>query len=154
MKPGSTLLLRLAIGVIGLAVLALCVFALPEGIRSDHTGGYRWILLGLYVTAVPFYVALYQGWRLLGLIDKNQAFSQASVRALRTIQYCALGITGSFVVGMPYIYVVADRDDAPGVVALALVITFASFVIATFASLLRRLMQNAIAIKAENDLTV
>jgi hypothetical protein len=45
---------------------------------------------------------------------------------------------------------VADKDDAPGLVF----VPFASLVIAVFAAVLRRLLQEAINIKTENDLTV
>jgi hypothetical protein len=154
MKQVSTLFLRSVVFIIGLIVLAVCVFALPVGISSDETGGYRPILLGLYVAAVPFFAALYQTLKLLQYIDKNEAFSNLSIKALTFIKYCALAITTLFAVGMPYIYHVADKDDAPGVLALALVIAFASFVIATFAAVLQKLVQNAIDIKTENELTV
>lgn len=154
MNRGSTILLRTAVLFIGLVVLALCIFALPAGIRTDNVGGYRNILLGLYVPAVPFFYALYQAMKLLGYIDKNKAFSDLSVKALGIIKYCALIITGLFAAGMPYIFQVADMDDAPGVVAIGLIIIGASFVIATFAGVLQKLLRQAIEIKSENDLTV
>ena len=154
MKKGSTLILKGAVVVIGLIVLALCIFALPAGIASDNTGDYRPILLAMYVTAIPLYVALYQTLKHLGYIDKNKAFSELSVKALKNIKYCALVISGMYAAGMPYIYMVADQDDAPGVVALGLIIVFASAVIATATGVLQSLVQNAIDIKAENDLTV
>jgi hypothetical protein len=59
-----------------------------------------------------------------------------------------------FAAGMPYIFNVADKDDAPGVVAMALVIIFASLVIGVFAAVLQKLLQSVVAIKSENDLTV
>jgi hypothetical protein len=154
MKEGSTILLRLAIFVLGAAVLAVCIFALPAWILSDNTGYYRPILLGLYVTAIPFFIALYQALKLLGYIDGNKAFSELSVKALTNIKYCAITISALFTAGMPYIFIVADKDDAPGVVAIGLVIIGASAVIATFAALLQKLLKNAIDIKSENDLTV
>lgn len=146
--------LRGVVVIIGLIVLALCIFLLPAGIANDEVGGYRPILLGLYVPAIPFFFALYQTLKLLSYIDKNKAFSDLSVRALRSIKYCAVTITALFSAGMPYIYTVADRDDAPGVLAIALVITVASAAIAVFAAVLQKLLQNAIDIKSENDLTV
>lgn len=154
MKQGSTFILRGVVIFIGLVVLALCVLALPAGLISDKTGYYRPILLGLYVPAVPFFYALYQALRLLGYIDQNKTFSLASVGALSTVKYCALIICALFTGGMPYIFYAADRDDAPGVVALGFVIIGASFVIATFAGVLQKLLQNAIELKSENDLTV
>lgn len=154
MKQGSTLILRGTLLVIALVVLSLCVFALPEGISSDATGMYRPILWGLYVPAIPFFIALYEATKLLGFIDENNAFSDLSVKALTNIQYCAMTVSVLFVAGMPYIYMVADRDDAPGVVLVGLVIIGASAVIATFAALLQKLLKNAIDIKSENELTV
>ena len=48
----------------------------------------------------------------------------------------------------------AEIDDAPGIIVIGLVIIFASMVIAVFAAVLQRLLQEAIDIKSENDLTV
>jgi hypothetical protein len=154
MKQGSTVFLRGVVYLLGLIVLALCVFALPAGISSDQTGMYRPILLGLYVPAIPFFWALYWALKLLDYIDHNKAFSELSVNALTQIKYCAITISALFAAGLPYIYVVADRDDAPGALAIGLVITFASVVIATFAAVLQKILKDAIAIKSENDLTV
>ncbi len=154
MERGSTFFLRVAIVMIGLIVLGLCVFALPQTIGSFDIGGYDPILLGMYIPAIPFFIALHQGWKLLGNIDKNEAFSVSSVGAFRTIKYCALTISGLYAAGMPYVFYVADKDDAPGVVAIGIVIIGASFVIATAAAVFQKLVQNAVDIKSENDLTV
>ncbi|HET8883861.1 MAG TPA: DUF2975 domain-containing protein [Candidatus Saccharimonadales bacterium] len=154
MKRGSTIFLRGVVILIGLFILALCVFALPLAINSGQTGDYRPILFGLYVPAIPFFFALYQALKLLNYIDHNQAFSVGSVSAFKFIKYSALIISALFIAGLPYIAQVAQADDAPGVLAIGLVIVFASFVIATFAAVLQRLVQNAVDIKSENDLTV
>lgn len=156
MKRGSTIILRGAVILIGLVVLGLCIFALPPAIISELARDFDYgpIFVGLYVPAIPFFFALYQALLLLGYIDKNKAFSELSVKSLKYIKYCALTISALFVAGFPYVFYLADRDDAPGVAAIGLVIIFASFVIATAAGVFQRLFQNAIDIKAENDLTV
>jgi len=154
MKPGSTLILKGTVIAMGLVVLALCAIVLPAGIRTDQTGFYRPILFGMYVTAVPFFIALYQTMKLLSYIDTNQAFSDLSVKALKNIKYCAIIIAALYAAGLPYIYLVADRDDAPGVMLLGLVFTCAPIVIAVFAAVLQTLLHHAIQIKSENDLTV
>lgn len=153
MERGSTTILRLAVLAIGLVVLTLCVGLVL--LATDGEQNYRnpvWI--GLLVAAVPFYVALFQTLKLLNYIDKNKAFSGLSVRALKKIKHCGLIISGLFAAGSPYIMYVAQKDDAPGLFAIALVIIGASFSVAVFAAVLQRLLQNAIAIKKENDLTV
>ena len=55
---------------------------------------------------------------------------------------------------MPLFYLIAEMDDAPGIILIGLVLIFASMVIAVFAAVLQRLLQEAIDIKSENDLTV
>lgn len=154
MKKGSTIILRAVILLIGLIALGLCTILFPIGISTDQTGWYRPLLIGLYVPAIPFFIALFQGWKLLSYIDKNRPFSEQSINALSKIKYSAVIISALFTGGMPYIFWVADKDDAPGVVAIGLIIIFAAFVIATFAAVLQKLIQNAIAIKQENELTV
>lgn len=154
MNKGSTLLLRLVIALIVIAVLALCIIVLPAGILSDKTGYYRPILIGMYIPAIPFFIGVIQAWRLLDNIDKNKAFSQDSVNALRKIKLSAFSISALYAAGMPYIFYAADRDDAPGVVAIGFVIIFAAFVVATSSGLFQSLLQNAVDLKSENDLTV
>ncbi|TWM36728.1 hypothetical protein CHCC14819_1760 [Bacillus licheniformis] len=108
----------------------------------------------LYAAAIPFYFALYQAFKLLSYIDQNKAFSELSVRALKNIKYCAITISILFAAGMPLFYLIAEMDDAPGIILIGLVLIFASMVIAVFAAVLQRLLQEAIDIKSENDLTV
>ncbi len=153
MRKGSTLVLRGAVILLGLVVLALCVgigFLITDGKQNYRTP----IWVGLYVAAVPFYFALYQTIKLLDYIENNTVFSELSVKALKNIKRSALAISGLFVAGSPYIFHVAQKDDAPGLFAFALIIVGASFVIVTAAAVLEKLLQNAIDIKSENDLTV
>jgi hypothetical protein len=157
MKKGSTLFLRGAIVLIGLIVLGICTIALPLLIKAEINGAdfdFGYLFIGLYISAIPFFIALYQSMLLLKYIDKNATFSDLGVQALKKIKYCGLSISGIFILGMPYIFYLAQLDDAPGLAALGLVIIFASFVIATFAGLLQKLLKNAIDIKSENELTV
>ena len=154
MKPSSTLLLRLAVLIIGAAVLTLCVLIFIVSMDPVDSGAYWPILIGLYLPTIPFFYALYQSWKLLNNINKSIAFSESSINALNRIKYCAISITLIFSAGMPYIFIVAQEDDAPGVVLISLIVIFASFIIATFAALLQKLFKEALAIKSENELTV
>ena len=154
MRNGSPLFLKLIISIIGLAVFTLCVFLLWAMAGSQEAGDYLPVLVGMYVAAVPFFFALFQTWKLLIYIDKSEAFSELSVKALKNIKYCAIVISAVYAATMPFIVQVADKDDAPGAAALGLVIIFASLVVATFAAVLQRLLHDAIEIKTENELTV
>ncbi|KYD16710.1 hypothetical protein B4119_0276 [Parageobacillus caldoxylosilyticus] len=48
----------------------------------------------------------------------------------------------------------AEVDDAPGIILIGMVIIFGCMVVAVFASILQKLLKNAIDIKSENDLTI
>jgi hypothetical protein len=154
MKGSSTLFLKVVVILIGIGVLALCATILSVVTRADMVGMYRPILIGLYVPAIPFFIAFYQSLKLLRYIDTGKAFSGLSVTALGHIKRCAASIGALFIVGMPYIFMVADKDDAPGVVLIGLVIMAASLVIAVFSAVLQKLLREALSLKSENDLTV
>ena len=108
----------------------------------------------MLIAAVPFFHGLYQALLLLRYIDSNTAFSELSVKAIQNIKYCAFTISVLYAAGMPYIIYVADKDDAPGAVLMGLVFIFAPLITSVFAAVLEKLLQNAIDIKKENDLTV
>ena len=150
MKKYSTIFLRIAVILIGLPVLALCIFWLPS--VADYFN-YP-ILIGLYASALSFFYALYQALKLLSYIDNSKAFSELSVTALKHIKYCAIAISIIYAILIPFLYPIADADDAPGLMGFPLMIIFASSVIGVFAAVLQRLLQDAIDIKSENDLTV
>lgn len=156
----ETLFLKVVIFLMAIPVLAACIFVLPmlssliAEIMPKHTYLQYPFLIAMYATAVSYFVALYQALKLLTFIDNNTAFSELSVKALKNIKYCAITISALYVLCMPIIFIMAEIDDAPGLAAIGLIITFGSFVIAIFAAVLQKLLKNAIEIKSENDLTV
>jgi hypothetical protein len=158
MKRCSTIFLRIAVIFIGIPVLALCIFGVSwlanNPVNPDYAHILYPVLIGIFVSAIPFFVALYQVLKLLSYIGKNKAFSELSVKALKNIKYCAIVISTLYVVMMPFVYLIAEKDDAPGLIIMGMVPIFASMIIAVFAAVLQRLFQDAIDIKSENDLTI
>ncbi|MBD3109619.1 DUF2975 domain-containing protein [Bacillus sp. AGMB 02131] len=154
----ETLFLKAAVLLLGLPVLAFSVVALPMLMNNPVNPAYAHMLypmvLILYITVIPYFIALYQAFQLLNYIDKNQAFSEVSVKALNKIKYCAITISALYIVMLPFTFFVADQDDAPGLILFGLFPIFASMVIAIFAAVLQKLLNNAIQIKSENDLTI
>ncbi|GKV67187.1 MULTISPECIES: DUF2975 domain-containing protein [unclassified Sporosarcina] len=158
MKRGTTLILKIAVFLIGIPVLTFCLMGLPWLIKNPANPEYANMLypivIIMYISAIPYVAALYQAFRLLRYIDRNEAFSSISVRALKNIKYCAVSISILYVIGMPFFFLLGDKDDAPGVVLIGLIIIFASMVVSVFAAVLQKLLKEAIDIKSENDLTV
>ncbi len=153
MKQGSTLFLKVVIYAFGLAVLGICVIIVGVSI-SGNAGIFLPMMLVMLLAAIPFFFGLYQGLLLLRYIEKNTAFSNLSVRAITNIKYCAFTISVLYAAGMPFIIYAADKDDAPGAVMIGLLFVVAPLITCVFAAVLQKLLQNAIDIKSENDLTV
>jgi len=158
MQRGTTLFLRIAIYLIGIMVLALFIFWLPRlaNYTAEMFPEFSYlrfpILIGLYVTGIPFFLALYKALKLLTYIDKNNAFSERSVYALKYIKYCAITISVIYAIGA--VLLLAQNALHPGIAIIIFTIIFSSVVIAVFTMVLQKLLKNALAIKSENDLTV
>jgi hypothetical protein len=92
----------------------------------------------------------------LGYVGQNKVFSPAAVKALRIIKFCALAIIGFVVVEEIVIMLMGNGDgDNPGApIFMGVLIAFPSIVVATTAAMFERILQNAVDIKSENDLTI
>ncbi len=94
----------------------------------------------VYLGSVPFFVGLFQAFKLLGYARQDRMFSHAAVTALRTMKFCAL-ITLSVIVTGGIVLVINARDagdDPAGAVALGFIATLAAIVVATTAAALER----------------
>ena len=159
MKRSSTIFLQIVIVLIGIGALALMLWEPQiEGVNAHATNFEIYFkdpfLALVYIGSIPFFVALYQAFKVLGYAGQNKIFSQAAVKALRIIKYCALATIGFVVVEEIFIMLNHGSDDAAGGVFMGVLITFGSIVIATAAAMFERILQNAVDIKSENDLTV
>ena len=160
MKKSSTIFLQVVIVLIGIGTLALLLWEPHIEGRNAHATLFEIyfkdpFLAYAYTASIAFFMALYKAFRLLGYIGRNEIFSQRSVKALRTIKYCAL-ILIAFIAGAEayFFIIVRGKDDIAGGVMIGLLLIFVSAVIATIAAVFERIVQNAVDIKSENDLTV
>lgn len=161
MKRSSTIFLQIVIVLIGLGALAfLLLMPRVEG-RNAHATNFEIyfqdpLLAMVYVGSIPFFLALYQATKILRYVGRNEVFSPDVVKALRTIRYCALAIIGFVVLAVLFILVMGEADEEnPGIpFFLGFLVIFPSIVVATAAAMFARILQNAVDLKSENDLTV
>jgi hypothetical protein len=158
MKRSSTIFLQIVIVLIGIGALALLLWEPHLEGRNAHATLFEIyfkdpFLAYVYIGSIAFFVALYQAIKVLGYAGQNKVFSQEAVKALRTIKYCAIAIIGFVVVAEVFIMLNTSEDRAGGVF-MGVLITFGSIVIATAAAMFERILQNAVELKSENDLTV
>jgi hypothetical protein len=159
MKKSATIFLQVVIVLVGIGAFALLLWEPQvEGVNAHATLFEIYFkdpfLALVYLGAIPFFVALYQAFKLLGYAGQNKVFSPAAVKALRTIKFCAIAIIGFVVVEEFFIMLNHGDDDAAGGVFMGVLITFGSIVVASAAAMIERILQNAVDIKSENDLTV
>lgn len=159
MKRISTMFLQAVVVLIGIVALAILIrLPLTEGRAAnlDVVSIYAdpLIMYG-YAASIAFFVALYKAFKLLGYIGQNQVFSSNSVNALKSIKYCAIVLSVLIVAAGIYIRIAHNKDDDPaGFIAMCIVTTFACIVVATAAAIFEKILQNAIDMKSENDLTI
>jgi Protein of unknown function (DUF2975) len=159
MKRISIIFLQAVIVLIGIVALAILIrFPLTEG-RAANLDLFSiyfdpFILYG-YAASIVFFVALYKAFKLLGYIGQNKVFSSNAVKALKSIKYCAIIISASIVAAGLYIRIFHNKEDDPaGFLAVCIVTTLVAVVVATAAAIFEKILQNAIDMKSENDLTI
>jgi len=148
MKRVSTILLQVVVVLVGIGVLAALLWEPQVEGRNVNATQFEIyfqdpFLAYIYLAFVPFFVALYQVFKMLGYARRDEILSQHSVRALRIIKYCAL-TTATFILGaVAYLFIfVRGEDDIAGGVAMGVFIIFVSAIIATVAAVFERILKN------------
>ena len=158
MKKGSTLFLRFVLGLIAIGVLAIMIwFPQTEGraVNLDLISIYSDpFIIYCYIASVPFFIGLYQAFKLLNFIDANKAFSQGAVNTLKNMKFASLSLIGFIALAEIYLRFFIHGEDAAGPMALGIFASFAAAAIATAAAIFQKLLQNAVDMKSEIDLTV
>ncbi|MBI5140319.1 MAG: DUF2975 domain-containing protein [Candidatus Vogelbacteria bacterium] len=146
MKKSSVMFLQVVVAALGIvALMVMMRFPLTEGraVNLDMISIYTdpFIVFG-YLASVPFFVALHQAFTLLGYLGRNKVFSLSSIKALRNIRYCAIIQSILIVMVALYIRIFHAKDDDPaGFIAVSIVATFVSIVIATVAAVFERTLK-------------
>jgi hypothetical protein len=163
MKLNTTTTTKGLIYLMGFSVLGILTILVPEILREEAQGRANppasWpVYTTVWVYSVPIFVALYQTWKLVRLIEQKKAFSQKAVSILKKIKYtaltfCLMVIIGT-ITGIVWGRKVDPTEDYAPLGAMGIIFSFVSSVITAFIAILERLLQNAIDIKSENELTV
>jgi len=148
MKRVSTIFLQIVIVLLGIGVLAALLWEPQVEGRNVNATQFEIyfqdpFLAYIYLAFVPFFVAFYQVFKLLGYAGRDEIFSLHSVQALRTIKYCAITTATSILGAVAYLFIfVRGEDDIAGGVAMGVFIILVSAVIATAAAVFERILKN------------
>ena len=156
----NTIFLQLVIVLIGIGAFTFMLWEPHIEGRNAHATLFEIyfkdpFLAYAYIASIPFFVALYQVFNVLGYVRQNKVFSQTTVNALRIIKYCAITIIGFVAVSIIFIYpMFGNIDDRPQGVSMRIVIAFASIVIAAAVGMFEQILKDAMNINSEKDLAV
>ena len=146
-------MLQFVIVFIGIAALAFLLWEPQIEGRNLHATLYQIyfndpFLVYAYTGSIAFFVALYQAFKLLGYMGRDELLSRHSLKALRTIQYSAVTIIGFLAVAVAYLMIVRPGDDIAGGVAMGIMFSFISLVVAAVAAVLRGALQRAMYVNS------
>ena len=148
----STIFLQTVVVLIGIGALALLLWEPQIEGRNAHATLLQTyfndpFLAYAYTASIAFFVALYQAFKVLGYARQEKLFSQASIKALRTIKFCATAII-AFVAGGEIFIMVGNSDDRAGGVFMGILIAFGSLVIAAAARTCEGILKSAADMKS------
>jgi len=148
-KLSSTFFLKIVAFLIGIVVLAVCIYWFPQAAIRDakvRPGDYSIypLLICAYGVCIMFSVALYQAYKLLNYININNAFSELSLKSLKVIKKCAVTIIFFILFLIVYLRVFAmfTGEDAAGPIALGLIGILVTAIIAAIIDLLQKPIKN------------
>lgn len=149
----QVLLILLGLGVVGLAILIL------PGIAEDFAQeipNFAYlkspILILVYLTLIPFLLAIKEGWGLLGMAAANVIFSQEADKKIHNIGKYSFFIFLIYSV-LLLVLIVLKVPFSPAYLTI-LILNFATLAISVMAKVLRKLLNIAVEYKEYNDLTI
>jgi len=147
-----TFFLKLSLALVTGIVLLFNIYLFPR--FPLHVIQNYFFIGALYTSALLFYWLVFEAFKILSLVERNLAFSSKCLTAVRNIKLAAGGIGIAYIALLPQFFVVANEEDAPGMVLIGVAVMMLPFIISTFVAVLQHLLQNAIELKQENDFTV
>jgi hypothetical protein len=154
MQRSPAIFLQAVIVLVGLGAVALLLWEPHVEGRNVHATVFQVyfndpFLACAYLASIPFFVALYQAFMLLGHIRRDRVFSPSSVKALRTIKYCAISLIAFLFVAQSYFFLfMRGQDDIAGGMAICFFLIGVFAVVAAAASVLETTLQNTFDIRA------
>jgi hypothetical protein len=147
MKKSFILVLQAVIVLIGIGAVALLLWEPQIEGRNAHATLFQIyfndpFLAYAYFASMAFFVGLYQAFKALGYVRRNNPFSPQVAKALRTIKYCAIACIGFVALGEVFI-MLQTSDDRAGGVFMGVLIATGSVIVAVTAAKLERLVQRA-----------
>lgn len=123
------------------------IYAYPE-----FSSWYWPWLTFLWLTAIPCYIALVSGWKIVTEIGRDQSFCIENAKRLRLISILA-AIDSAFVFVGNIVFLLLNMTH-PGVFLIALFVVFGGIALTAVFAALSHMVLKAAKLREENDLTI
>ncbi len=150
--------LKLFIGLT-CVILAICGFVIVPKLGRDIALSepefaylYYPFLIFIWITIIPFYAALFEGWKISNEINKDNSFSKKNMDSLNRIRKYALSECFLYFVGA--LILLYFNLLHLSILIIILFVIFVAMCISVFVAVLAHLVQKACDLKDENDLTI
>lgn len=125
----------------GLLLILMIFSKIIIGWFNIPTDNSNYLLTAFYICCIPGWIALFNIFRIMNVVIKDDVFSAKIVSSIRVLSWCCIIVfLICFIMGLNYIPL--------------LVFALGSIFMALILSVLKNVMKRAIEIKEENDMTV
>ena len=153
-------ILQATLIVLSLPVLILVSLFMLEVLRFSielmpNIEPFKWPLTLILMVADGLFLSIvFNGIKILFDFSKDQVYSIFTLNILHKAYRKALIITGIFIMFLPFFYIAAELDDAPGLILVGAFLVGLAFALALVLKVFTKLVMQALVIKNENDLVV
>lgn len=145
-KRGSAIFLKVIIFLVGIAVLTLCIYWMPvltiRDVKAHPGGDYSLypLLVCAYGICITFSFTLFHVYKLLTFIERNNAFSESSLKSLKVIKKCAFTAIFFIVLMIISLKVISSisGDDSAGPISVSLMSILATSIIIAVVDVLQK----------------
>lgn len=151
MKKHSIIILKIIILLIALFMLIFSVIGIVSLINDPINPIYGHILypivIGVYVSTIIIYLVFYQTFMLLDLIKEKLTFSMKTKTHLEKIKISGLVFSVLYFFLLPFVYMLANADDAPGIIFVGMIPIIGGFIVYLFADIIIKLIDEGMSLK-------
>ena len=145
-KQGSVTFLKVVVFLVGIAVFALCIYWMPvltiKDLKAHPGGDYTLypLLVCAYGVCITFSIALFQVYKLLTYIGRDNAFSELALTSLKRIKKCAFTAIFFLLLMIISLKVISaiNEDDAAGPISISLMGILATCIITAIVDVLQK----------------
>jgi len=138
MRKLSILFLKLSILFVTLPLMLLAGYGIFSLLQNPVNPVYAWMLYpviaGVYLSLLPLFWILQHLYRLLEAVAGNKSWNEKE-GILKKLRKGSLFFAGVFVFTEPFVFQVAQEDDAPGLIIFFLIPAFFALVFSAILTL-------------------